>query len=387
MNSSRPLALTLGTILGSLVSVAVVSAWTAPTGAPPTANVSAPINVGNVNQVKSSNLAVNGLAVFGDTLLQASSYLNWGATAGTTGYGVRDNAGVMEIKNSGGSWSPIGSSASTLGGSGTATYVPKFTAATTLGNSLITDTGSSVGIGIASAPNGTLDVETAVASKTGIYGQSSSGYGVYGLSTSYIGARGTSNSNIGVYGDSSSNIGVYGNSVSSIGVQGVSGGANYGVYGQSANNYGVYGKTQNASYGGVLGYAANGTIYGILGHANAYSFYGNSTVYTAGNMQAAGYFHNSDRRLKDNIQTIAGIDTIQKLRGVDFTWKQTGKQGAGLVAQEVETVMPYAVDTGIDGIKRVDYDQVIGPLVEAIKEQQVEINTLRYEIKKLQENK
>ena len=41
--------------------------------------------------------------------LGASSYLNWGATTGTSGYGLRDNAGTLEYKNSGGSWAEIGS--------------------------------------------------------------------------------------------------------------------------------------------------------------------------------------------------------------------------------------------------------------------------------------
>jgi hypothetical protein len=41
--------------------------------------------------------------------LVASKYLNWGATAGSSGYGIRDNAGVIEKKDSGGSWAPIGS--------------------------------------------------------------------------------------------------------------------------------------------------------------------------------------------------------------------------------------------------------------------------------------
>lgn len=48
-----------------------------------------------------------------DLLQAASAYHNFGVTAGTSGYGVRDNAGTMEFKNSGGSWSSIGSSSQT----------------------------------------------------------------------------------------------------------------------------------------------------------------------------------------------------------------------------------------------------------------------------------
>ncbi len=91
-----------------LFSIVTVYAWTGPTGTAPNNNVSAPINVGTSNQVKNGALSVNALAVFGNSILSGSSlYLNFGATAGSTGYGIRDNAGVMEAKDSGGSWTPI----------------------------------------------------------------------------------------------------------------------------------------------------------------------------------------------------------------------------------------------------------------------------------------
>lgn len=53
----------------------------------------------------------------GDVILAASEYLNWGATGGTSGYGLRDNAGTIECKASGGSWAAIGT-----GGAGTVTH-------------------------------------------------------------------------------------------------------------------------------------------------------------------------------------------------------------------------------------------------------------------------
>ena len=96
-----------GALVGSALSSMVALAWTGPTGTPPSNNVPAPINVGSTNQVKSANIAVNGLAVFGNSLLQASSYLNWGVTAGTSGYGIRDNAGTLEFKASAGLWQNI----------------------------------------------------------------------------------------------------------------------------------------------------------------------------------------------------------------------------------------------------------------------------------------
>lgn len=91
-------------------------AWTGPTQLPPPnvpdGNVSAPINVGSIEQLKSGVLGVNGLAVFGNTLLSgASRYLNFGTiptpSDSSTGYGIRDNAGTLEFKNSGGLWASL----------------------------------------------------------------------------------------------------------------------------------------------------------------------------------------------------------------------------------------------------------------------------------------
>ncbi len=118
----------VGTLAGLALSVAIAVAWQGPQGIPPTNNVSAPINVGATDQTKNGNLGVNGLAVFGNTLLrnpvvQALTYLNFGATSGDSGYGFRDNAGKMQYKNSGGVWTAIGSGGGGGGGGGIFAWV------------------------------------------------------------------------------------------------------------------------------------------------------------------------------------------------------------------------------------------------------------------------
>lgn len=149
----------------------------------------------------------------------------------------------------------------------------------------------------------------------------------------------------------------------------------YGVYGQSASTYGVYGKTTLSTAGGVLGYTADGLVFGILGHSNAYSLYGNGQIYAAGNITTAAnvyavaYYHTSDQALKSNIETYSGgLATIEKLRGVRFDWRSNKTSSAGVIAQEVEKVLPSAVSTNLHGHKAVDYDQLIAPMIEAIKE-------------------
>ena len=74
-------------------------------------NVAAPINVGTTGQVKNGGLGVNSLAVFGNSLFGgfngSNAYLNFGATGGRNGYGIRDNNGLIEFKNSGGTWGSL----------------------------------------------------------------------------------------------------------------------------------------------------------------------------------------------------------------------------------------------------------------------------------------
>ena len=104
----------------------------------------------------------------------------------------------------------------------------------------------------------------------------------------------------------------------------------------------------------------------------------------------------SDSRLKDNIIPISGaLDKIKSLRGVSYTWnsgKKKGKQDIGLIAQEVEQVIPEIVKDKklplMDGTdpnetyKTIDYEKIIAVLVEAVKDQQKQIDNLEKQIKK-----
>ena len=94
-----------GVAFGTMCSSLIVSAWTGPSSTAPNGNVSAPLNVGSTAQVKNGSLGVNSLAIYGDAILAGTNlYLNFGTTAGSAGYGIRDNAGTLEFKNTGGSW-------------------------------------------------------------------------------------------------------------------------------------------------------------------------------------------------------------------------------------------------------------------------------------------
>ncbi|WP_161973553.1 tail fiber domain-containing protein [Pantoea agglomerans] len=89
----------------------------------------------------------------------------------------------------------------------------------------------------------------------------------------------------------------------------------------------------------------------------------------------------SDEKLKDNIMPLRNqLKELLKLKGVSYTWKDNGAKDIGLIAQDVEKVYPELVIEK-NGLKQVDYQKLIGPIVEALREQQKEISTLREELK------
>lgn len=86
------------------------------------------------------------------------------------------------------------------------------------------------------------------------------------------------------------------------------------------------------------------------------------------------YAHNyqtfSDARLKDNIETIEaddGLNIIRDLRPAFFTYKEDGRKASGVIAQEIQETMPWAVLKAKDGMLTVDYLQIIAPLTAAVQ--------------------
>lgn len=88
-----------------------------------------------------------------------------------------------------------------------------------------------------------------------------------------------------------------------------------------------------------------------------------------GRVRAVTLEETSDiRKKKDVVQIKNALDAIGKIRGVRFNWVETGQPSMGLIAQELERVIPEAVHTGSDGFKSISYTNLIGLLVEGIKE-------------------
>jgi len=99
-------------------------------------------------------------------------------------------------------------------------------------------------------------------------------------------------------------------------------------------------------------------------------------------IQAQDFNSTSDINLKENIHTVENaLETVSSLRGVSFDWKENGKSSYGVIAQELEEVLPELVNNG--EVKSVNYNGLIGVLIEGMKSQQEQINRLEQKIQEL----
>ena len=151
--------------------------------------------------------------------------------------------------------------------------------------------------------------------------------------------------------------------------------------------------------GSVAGNTAywNGTTW-VTNNSNIFNNGGNVGIGTTtptvklevnGRLKTQGINELSDARYKKNITTLTNaLANIEKLRGVSYDWKQNefpeknfdAKHQIGLIAQELELVYPELVNTDAEGFKSVDYSKLVAVLIEAVKEQQNEINSLQVQV-------
>lgn len=148
ISNRRYILSTFAIALSAFASAAFAMAWQDPGTLPPGGNVATPINVSTTDQFKQGTFGAYILNIYG-----SSQYLNFGGTTGSAGFGLRNSAGALEFKGSGGTWGSL----------------------TILGN-------GNVGIGTTS-PASVLEVQGSGNSirmtDTGTVGPSSSGFIVY----------------------------------------------------------------------------------------------------------------------------------------------------------------------------------------------------------------
>lgn len=144
------------------------------------------------------------------------------------------------------------------------------------------------------------------------------------------------------------------------------------------------------------------------GHLNFYTLSGNNTTDfsakslgvgvapsgTNGEIRAGGNitaYYSSDERLKENIKNIPNaLSIIRAINGVEFDWTDdyidsnggedgyfTRKHDIGVIAQQVEEVLPEVVGTREDGYKAVKYERIVAVLIEAVKELSAEVDRLK----------
>ena len=112
-----------------------------------------------------------------------------------------------------------------------------------------------------------------------------------------------------------------------------------------------------------------------------------STAYTAstklyfnpssGALSSIAFTSLSDINFKKNVKVIDNATgTINRLEGVEFDWKDTGKHSYGVIAQKLEEILPELVETNEKGIKTVNYAGITGFLINAIKEMDARIKKL-----------
>jgi hypothetical protein len=270
--------------------------------------------------------------------------------------------------------------------------------------------------------SGTVYTEAAIQARGGIHNDNNAALTIQG---------GTSN---------------YTNFSGSIGVNGLTASSSYGIRAQGSYLGGyfydtVYGGTLYAGYYDYGMYATGPSMAGYFygGSNNEYTYidYGHDGVYTSGwvsahadngydihmggdsaggdiefgsatwgvhsvamyntadggrmDLYAGNYYNYSSIRFKDHVETIdSPLDTLKRLRGVTFRWKDDapsadkGKEDVGLIAEEVAKAYPIAVHFGTDGqAEDLNYMKFIPLLVQSVNEQQKEIDDLKAQIQEL----
>jgi hypothetical protein len=105
-----------------------------------------------------------------------------------------------------------------------------------------------------------------------------------------------------------------------------------------------------------------------------------------GHVKANSFFTYSSIRYKKDVEPLeSALETISKLQGVSYSWKDTGKKDFGFIAEEVGKVLPDIVEWSQDPqyVNSMDYTRIVSFLVEAVKEQQEKIDLLAEKLDKL----
>jgi hypothetical protein len=119
-----------------------------------------------------------------------------------------------------------------------------------------------------------------------------------------------------------------------------------------------------------------GALY--FGSADTHYLYYDGTRYlfNLDPVHAGDFVATSDERVKDNITT-APVGLIDSLKGREWDWAESGEKGSGVVAQELEEVLPHLVHEDDEGMKSVAYNGLVAYLIEEVKALKAEVEALK----------
>jgi hypothetical protein len=109
------------------------------------------------------------------------------------------------------------------------------------------------------------------------------------------------------------------------------------------------------------------------------------SLFVSGSMNASSYNTTSDYRLKEDFKEFSGIEMISNIPVYDYKWKESGSRTYGVIAHELQEVLPQAVTSEKDGeeMQAVDYSKIVPLLIKSIQEQQEMLKELKAEIELL----
>jgi hypothetical protein len=317
-------------MIGVLFFVAVekVNAWTEPTVAPPGGNVGAPINTGSLSQTKTGGLDVNS-SLAGNFIARGNSV--FAGTIQSTGIMeimVDDADSQLRFQDPYNAWYSMG-----IDQSDSLKFKIGYGGSIGDNDFFVMQTNGNIGIGMA-APTEKLQVNGAIMAKAG-------------------NPSAFNGNHVGYTFDTETDGGMF------------------------------------SPADGTVVFATNGAERARIistGNIGVGTTSPTQKLEVNGNVMASGFYYSaSDVNLKKDINQIGGaLDKVLRLRGVKFRWKDNDVESYGFIAQEVEEVFPELVNTDQQtGLKSIQYSTLTAPIVEAIKEQQAQIEKQQQMIEEL----
>jgi hypothetical protein len=365
---------------------------------------------GSVNTMGASNTFVgagsglsNTTGAFNTLLGAGSGYANTAGSSNTflgrdTGFANTTGSSNTFVGNNAGSVNTTGASNTFVGAS----------------SGLSNTTGSA---------NTFIGISSGAANTTGNYntflGRSSGAANTTGLDNTFIGSSagdstttGSYNTFLGTYAGKTNTAGKENTFLGrSAGFLSATGRAN--IFLGSSAGYSTTTGSQNTFVGTGAGRNTTGSSNVFLGYRAGYNETGSNRLYISNSDTATPLIYGefdakkvkingtlehlsavtpSDERLKKEIEPLQNALTkVAHLRGVTYSWRTEGVEGRGfpegtqigLIAQEVEAVIPEVIHTTVGGYKGIDYQKLVPLLIEAVKEQQVRLEAQHTEIARL----